>query len=174
MQISSRRQGWDLVCHEPVTPLLGDTSGGLWSLKAVPKLPTELLLSTFITLDFLPSLASQTVVQTKRPFITAFLTAGHYLITTSGSHIVCWRLFQVLDGRRRNEETYTQRGWGGEESQGGYQQDGFWPPALTWWFCVLTFSAGIPREEERQYVSNLRHFLGQGLGDLSPESSTSK
>lgn len=95
------------------------------------KLPTELLLFTFITLYFLPFLDSQTVVQTKRPFITAFLTAGHYLITTSGSHIVCWRLFQVLDGRRRNEETYTQRGWGREESQGGYQQDGFWPPALT-------------------------------------------
>jgi hypothetical protein len=72
--------------------------------------PLNFLLFTFITLYFFPFLASQTVAQTKRPFITAFLTAGHYLITTSGSHIACWRLFQVLDGRRRNEETCTWRG----------------------------------------------------------------
>jgi hypothetical protein len=71
-----------------------------------PRFPTELLPFVFIILSFLSFLASQTVEQTKRPFITVFLTAGHYLITTSGSHIVCWRLFKVLNGRRRNEETY--------------------------------------------------------------------
>lgn len=74
--------------------------------SSCPQALHELLPLIFIILFFLSFLASQTVVQTKGPFITAFLTAGHYLITTSGNHIVCRRLFKVLDGRRRNEETY--------------------------------------------------------------------
>lgn len=42
----------------------------------------------------------------------SLLTAGHYLIinTTFGSHIVCWRLFKVLDGRRKNGGIYNL-GW---------------------------------------------------------------
>ena len=47
-----------------------------------------------------------------RPPNNILLTAGHYLIinTTFGSHIVCWRLFKVLDGRRRNGGIYNL-GW---------------------------------------------------------------
>lgn len=71
----------------------------------------EFLPFIFITLWFLSFLTFQTVVQTKGSFITAFLMAGHYLITTSGSHM----LFKVPDGRRRNGETYNTwevgKGW---------------------------------------------------------------
>lgn len=71
----------------------------------------EFLPFIFITLRFLSFLTFQTVVQTKGSFITAFLMAGHYLITTSGSHM----LFKVPDGRRRNGETYNTwevgKGW---------------------------------------------------------------
>lgn len=49
--------------------------------------------------------------------------AGPYLITTFGSHIVCWRLFKVLDGRRRNGETYNPWGTGVRGARVGSSQD---------------------------------------------------
>lgn len=95
-----------------------------------PQAPHWTSAFIFITLEFLSFLASQTVVQTKGPFITAFLTAGHYLIKTSGSRIVCWRLFKVLNGRRRNGGTYNPWGVGLRRPKVGSAQGRLSDPLL--------------------------------------------
>lgn len=115
--------------------------------------------------------------QTKGPFITAFLTAGHYLIKTSGSHIVCWRLFKVLNGRRRNGENLQPlgggvRGPGVGRGQGRLsspllwsgisQRPDFWHWSLCgkgWAWCQ--FPKASAWSGERECLKNLQHQIEQ-------------
>lgn len=117
VQMQSQSQGQELFCglitHKNKNQKKLKKKTHRWlsgSLKAIAStFPTELLPFIFITLHFLfPRFPDNGA--DKRTIYNSFLTAGHYLITSSGSYIVCWRLFKVLGARRRNGETYIP-GW---------------------------------------------------------------
>ena len=116
-----------------------------------PRVPTELLPFIFITLPFLfPGFPDSGA--DKKTIYNSFLTAGHYLITTSGSHVVCWRLFKVLDGRRRNGETYNS-GWAVART------DSQAPGSKVASLRTLAFDIGVSMTKGGDEVSPLKHIL---------------
>lgn len=150
--------------------------GFLGSPKAIaPRIPAELLPFVFIALWFLSVLTFQTVVQTKGPFITAFLTAGLYLITTSGSHAVCSGLFKVLDGRRRNGETYNPWGAGVQGARAGAaRKDSQVPCSEVASLIALAFSTGVSVGKGGDEVRPPRHTLrGRVLQNQQHQSEQS-
>lgn len=124
-----------------------------------PRFPTELLPFIFITLQFLfPGFPDNGA--DKKTIYNSLLTAGHYLITTSGSHIVCWRLFKVLDGRRRNGETYNP-GWA--VARTGSQV----PCSKMALLRTLAFDISVSMTKGGDEVSPLKHILERAGGSTT-------
>lgn len=140
-----------------------------------PQAPHWTSVFIFVTLGFLSFLASQTVVQTKGPFITAFLTAGHYLIKTSGSHIVCWSYLKFSMAGGEMGKLTTLEGWGwGELGWAAARADSQVIYCGMTSLRALTLDIGASVGKGRQDVSSPRHLLGGGGGGGVWRTSSTK